>query len=461
MKIKLLLLFLILPVFIFAQDTERYALFDSKGEQITEYNFDFISPFSENISLVIKDNKIGYINNKGDKIIDYSYDFGTYFQSGVALIKKDNNYYYINSKGQLLFNSNYFAFKENTDNVIETNAEINHKNFLPVMHNNKVGIYDIKGNMIIPCEYDNILSDGKVYLVKKDNKFGYLNSELKMFLPLVFDRGSLFFNGFAIVTKGNKTYVINSSGQTIAKDCDEYYILSKDVILASKNNKIGAFDKTGKIIIPFEWTLDKGMGSKYISRELMKKNNNCFILYKEPYYCLFSPEGIQMKILKDYEINEYENELTLISKGEYVVDVFGHIGFKTKREAMNYVDSLKIKSIMEMPNKYSLIKQNSSFKILDKNWNIILEPNYSDIKNLNENSFSAFNGNKWGIVDLENKNITPFEYDYIGEFINDFAIVKKERFGVINKEGKEIIPCSYNEVNILPSVDNTYFAIKK
>lgn len=462
MKFKLIFLLLILPIFLLAQDTEKYTLLNSKGEKVTTETYDFISPFSENISLVSNNNKIGYINNKGDKITDYIYDFGTYFKSGATFVQIDNKSYYINTKGEPLFNSDYLAFKENTDNVIETDTQISHKNFLPIIHNNKVGMCNIKGDIVIPCEYDNILSDGKVFLVEKDNKFGYINSELKMFLPLVFDRGSLFDKNFAIVTKGNKTYVINSSGQTIAKDCDHYYILSKNIILGSRDNKIGAFDKTGNIIIPFEFTLGKGLGSKYIKHELMKKYNNCFILYKEPNYCLFSPEGVIVNTIKDYEINEYKNDLTLISKGEYIVDIFGTMHFNTKKEAMKYVDSLRVKSVLSMDNKYSLIKQNSTFKILDKNWNVILEPNYSDIRNLDNSSFCAFDGNKWGIVDLENKTIVPFEYDYIDEFINGFAKVKKGGYGVINSNGDIIIPCNYKEINVLPSIDTNevYFAVK-
>lgn len=55
---------------------------------------------------------------------------------------------------------------------------------------------------------------------------------------------------------------------------------------------------------------------------------------------------------------------------------------------------------------------------------------------------------KYGFIDNNNKVVFEIECDYVGNFHNGIAKVKKgEKFGFINKEGKFIIEAMYNTVS--------------
>ena len=59
-----------------------------------------------------------------------------------------------------------------------------------------------------------------------------------------------------------------------------------------------------------------------------------------------------------------------------------------------------------------------------------------------------FKGNKIGCVNSNGEIIRPIENDYISDFYNDEAVIKKDKVGVINSIGKEVIPLIYEEVHI-------------
>ena len=253
--------------------------------------------------------------------------------------------------------------------------------YLVVKHKGLCGAADRNGNIVIPCEYERIFNcDDNIFLVSKNNLFGYINRNNQIIIPFEYERASLFNYGFAIVTKKGSAFVINSQGNLIAKDCDEYYIYSNNLILCSKNNKIGAFDSEGKQIIAFEYSLNTNENNKYIKHNLMTKENGCFILYKGGKYFLFNNKGTGINNIKTNDIKDYYSEYTVVSSGKYAVDIFGRLEFNTLNEAKKYVDSLKVKMVTELPNKYSLIKPEISCHILDRNWKEVLTPAFENIK---------------------------------------------------------------------------------
>lgn len=54
---------------------------------------------------------------------------------------------------------------------------------------------------------------------------------------------------------------------------------------------------------------------------------------------------------------------------------------------------------------------------------------------------------KWGFLDKTGNELVKPKYDFIGEFQNDFALVKQgSKFGLLRKDYKEIIPCKYSAI---------------
>ena len=477
-------------VFSYSLYAYNFGLFNSKGELISDFSYTQIYPFFEDLALCQKGNLFGYIDKSGALIIPCEYSYGEFFQNNTVKVAKDNNYYYINKENKPIFNNIYKAYNPKLTNVIESFTPYSKKDLLIIEKDDLCGMGDIQGNIIVPCEYNRIInSDGDVFLVSKNNKFGYINRSGRVIIPLSFQRASEFKDGFAIVTKGGKTFVINTKGETIAKDCEQYLIYSPNVILALKEGKIGAFNREGKQIIAFEYSSSPTGKTQSLKYDIMTKDNGCFILYKKDSWFLFNKEGVGVNNTKALDINEYQNEYTIAFTGLYVVDLFGRMEFKTKEEAKKYVDDLKVKSVTELENKYSVIKTEGASLLLDRNWKEIMPQKYDILKDFKDNKVVAKKnysdeyygiidiggdtivsfdyedltnfyyevaiakaGGKYGLLNTEGNPITSFDYDYIDTFLRGFARCKKgDGWGILNNKGDIIIPCEYKDIKIYPS----------
>ena len=86
-------------------------------------------------------------------------------------------------------------------------------------------------------------------------KCGYIAANEKLLLPPVYDAGSDFKNGLAIVMKKNKRAFINEQGAFITEfDFDDAGLPNDGLCKVMKNGKYGFMDVSGKIMIDFIYT---------------------------------------------------------------------------------------------------------------------------------------------------------------------------------------------------------------
>ena len=103
--------------------------------------------------------------------------------------------------------------------------------------------------------------------------------------------------------------------------------------------------------------------------------------------------------------------------------------------------------------EYLKVKLNNKYGLVDMKNNKILECEYDDITNLEDNLFSLLKDNVYSYVKIENNNVEfvkencDFEI-YIEEFNTQkdrFYIVKQnEKYGLLDKNLKELLPCEYD-----------------
>ncbi|MBQ7256635.1 MAG: WG repeat-containing protein [Abditibacteriota bacterium] len=498
-KLLIILSFILLSLPLFPLD---YALLNSEGKPVTDFSYSEIYPFFEDLALCKRNNLYGYIDKQGKEVIPCEYTYGEFFQNGATKVCKGNEFYYINKENTPIFKKEIKAYTPKTGNVIEVFKPYTPSNLLLIEKDNLCGLGDTEGTTIIPCEYNRVISNrGDLFLVSKNNLFGYVDRYNRVAIPLSFQRASEFKDGMACVTKKGKTFVINERGETVAKGCERYLIYSSNLILGIKKGKIGGFNREGKQIIAFEYSQNPSGEVKSLKYDTMTKENGCFILYKNGSWFLFNKEGVGVNNIKATDISEWEKEYTVAFTGVYVVDAFGRMEFKSKKEAKKYVDDLKVKSITDLENKYDIIKQEGTSILLDRNWKEIIPQKYELIKDFKDNVYVAkkkfsdeFYGmvdiggecvvsfdyeeltnfydnvaigkseGKYGLINRENERITPFDYDYIDNFILGFAKAKKNnKWGIIDNIGKEVIPCLYEDIKIYPTNSDTeiFFAIGK
>ena len=57
-------------------------------------------------------------------------------------------------------------------------------------------------------------------MVKQNDKWGYVNTKGEIAIPCVYDDANYFFEGLAKVKQNGKWMIIDSNGQVIIPECD-------------------------------------------------------------------------------------------------------------------------------------------------------------------------------------------------------------------------------------------------
>lgn len=75
-----------------------------------------------------------------------------------------------------------------------------------------------------------------------------------------------------------------------------------------------------------------------------------------------------------------------------------------------------------------------------------------DMRNLSEGRAALMVDNKWGYIDTLGKIVIPCRYTECGDFLRGSAVARQSgKFGIINKNGNEITPFKYDFLNIITS----------
>jgi hypothetical protein len=121
-------------------------------------------------------------------------------------------------------------------------------------------------------------------------------------------------------------------------------------------------------------------------------------------------------------------------------------------------------------NKYLAMKDNK-YGIIDVNNNVVVPFDYDTLDNPHDDSINyliAKKDNKYGVINDSNEIIIPFNYDtLLFEFNHNseskntafigFAFEKDNKYGIIDKSGKEIIKPEYGLAIILNNEEISLF----
>jgi len=141
-----------------------------------------------------------------------------------------------------------------------------------VIKNKKIGYIDFDGSKVIDIIWDEVncgkqswkhengryISQSEPWAVRKDEKWGYINRDGKIIIPLQFDHASLFDNNRARIKIDNKWGYINISGDLVIEPVYDDIGIFKCIgkkgnksyysALVKKYGKFGFINEDGKYI---------------------------------------------------------------------------------------------------------------------------------------------------------------------------------------------------------------------
>ena len=293
--------------------------------------------------------------------------------------------------------------------------------YYPVYENNKWGVIDTKGKVIISPSYDEMIvipdSSKPIFLCTY-----HVNYE----------------------TGAYETKVINEKNEEIYTNYDKVEALDnhdennnlwyeKTVLKAQKDGKYGLISIEGKELLPCE----------YEQIEVLTGVNSVFCTTKNGQKGLVDIAG------KTIIENAYTNitGLTDAYENGFIVQTqegkYGVIGYdkSTKLEP-------KYEEIQHVyGNGLYVVKENGTWKVMDEDENVKIQGGFDKVAEIGTNAIVIQKNGAYGIVTQEEQELVPAEYTFLQyAFDNNYIAQKNGKYGVIDTANQIKINFQYENI---------------
>ena len=338
----------------------------------------------------------------------------------------------------------------------------------------KYGVVDEEGVVYIPVNYDEIslFKEGSnyrdnVYKCQRNGKLGLVNAQDIILLQCEYS--SIKHSGeYVYLVKNGKNGYAELKGTDEVKSLipciyDKLESYSKNAPMRDTyNGKEGMIDGNNKIIIPFEYS---NIGKFYNVGAY-----NMAWVEQDGKYGIYNIDGTVIQpwdIEKAYVMNENSGTSYLTfddfpdPSTPYIHIVVNGMTGVLSGKTYKTVIPCKYGYISPVINERAFYKANNKWGIMDIQNNSIQEAIYDKIK-INNNMLSeaftpdgtfhdnmyVFIGDKQGMIDKNGKAFIPVKYDSLGVFSENMIVAKcGNLYGYINSNGEECIPLTYSHAD--------------
>ncbi|WP_435315374.1 WG repeat-containing protein [Cellulophaga fucicola] len=278
---------------------------------------------------------------------------------------------------------------------------------ITIVENNK-GFYDILDSTLKKINfspyqllYTKNLNKSKIIVAKQKEKYGIIDKNNNIVIPLVYDYISGTYDDKLIVQINNKAKVINLENKIILNT--NFESISKPDYnnnhLVKKDFRQGIMNKNGKLLIPVKY------------KEIRIRNSlNAYFVYEDK-------EGLRKVGLYDLDCN-----LKIPIKYKYLTVV-------SHKNSENYSSTNRL-----------IAKINGKYGVIDLDDNIVINHKYKSIKVIEQ----YIKDNILKNLASETKDIKKIEFirDFFKGYVYEIIDFEKNTFLMNEKE--EIIKTSYN-----------------
>ncbi len=162
---------------------------------------------------------------------------------------------YRDKTGKKVISTDYDEICEFVDGIAAVGKVVDDPTYY-VLH---YGFIDTSGKEVIPVKYSSFVTDsGDIRAVINDqNMRAYVDKSGREITGFLYEGTWGFYEGLSLVRAGNTISVIDTSGKTVftSDNCDRGYSYTDglSVMWNSETGKRGVYDKTGNLVIPFQY----------------------------------------------------------------------------------------------------------------------------------------------------------------------------------------------------------------
>ena len=367
-----------------------------------------------------------------------------------------------------------------------TNAQFEASNLLPVKMDEKWGLIDANGTVVMEPKYDLIgIRFGQrqliasrlapVYVtVQLENKIGLITLRGEEALPPLFDEIiAAYPDSIFTVKNDGKLLVVNRIGETVFDGKYEEVIPItgiKDFYIIRQNGKYGLLKKDEGYIIPNEYATLKIHQSRkpvlnFRTEKSFSKGKYGLINFENE--IILTPDFDSIKMVtpnhfltKNNFFELYDsNQKLLISEKDKWSDVKilsnSFISFSSSIEKKTKIYSTKSNRFIDIKTDFDefarfrtnflLAKKDGKYGLIDTLGNEVIPPRYSQILHLEGDSLFKVKKFLWGVYNINKGLATIIKYENISNYNNTFAKVKiRGKSGLINRRGEEVAAVQFD-----------------
>lgn len=338
------------------------------------------------------------------------------------------------------------------------------------------------GEENISSTEEKYVDDGLLALVIKGKKYGFINSNNKVVIPLDYDQATTFSEGLACVKKDGKWKFINANNEIVIDNLNiEYPTRFKEgyarVHMGFGNmrfiDKKGGKSKEGfERLYEFNNGLAKAISKGFKQHGFINPQGEWVIKYteKKPDDLSDFSEGIaSFRIAGDInkfptkkgfmntkgettieaqykEVGPFVNGIARANKADiWHINKWGYINKKGEP-----VIEFQYDEAFDFRDGLAFVKKGANGLMIDSSGTTIFELGYNAAYVFTENLAPKFEEKKrkWGYINKSGEWLIQPQFDKVYDFNNGFAIIENQgRMGFINKKGEIVIAAIYERVD--------------
>lgn len=296
--------------------------------------------------------------------------------------------------------------------------------YIAVYENDKWGVIDNKGNVIIKPSYDEMI------IIPNKNKDVFV---------CTYD-----------VNYDNETYktkVLNAEGKEILTDYPNVEVLEnvenskiwyeKDILKIEKNGKYGLIDFSGKEVLAPE----------YDNISVLSGIEKSLVLEKDGKKGIFSTSSREIIVPVQYSevsslTKNYENGYVVKNEeGKYgVISIDKQIVVDVKYD--------EVKNIYG--NNTYVVRNDKTMEVIDTTGKVLLDKGFDSIEDINLSNLTIIKDSKYGVISIDGTSIIPAEYEDLKYISNNYFIAKKDgKYGVISNTNEAKIDFVYENMSYI------------
>lgn len=308
-----------------------------------------------------------------------------------------------------------------------------------VEQNNKIGLIDTNGLLILPLDYDNFKQLKDVLFVQKNKNWHQVLNQKAILSQLTYDSVQLYFDEIYGFSDGNISILKNYHFDKICK-CTVQKILSIEEgegFKIKKENHIALINKQGKLVFDnlnindFNW-IESNRYKVFQAKKMgIYSTNNQKILPIQYDSVTYYGQGILF-----YNAGKlgYFRLLNRLQKDQKKID---KLYFPAEYDDINYYGE-----------HYLTLHQNDKIALYNIHTkNIITSDFPQNAKPLASLFHKLKEGKKYGLLDFIGNSLTPNIYNYLSYSPNQRIIFREgKEWGILDSLGKELTRISVNRI---------------